>query len=169
MSDFTAETFFKTFDPERTGQGTTVRHVDSILDFGQVTDNMIILKEDPAHDAFTDATDLVRSLKLGIDYGYYRDGWMDERAKLRVMTGSTGNIRMEMMYPGNLTGRETVSIKKDGATVIWPLTSNISEYTIHGEPYRITELEFTQNFHVEPAAEQRGEDRLALIVNFVTE
>ena len=57
MSDFTAETFFKTFDPERTGQGTKVTHVDSMLDFGQVTENMIVLKEDPAPETFVTVTE----------------------------------------------------------------------------------------------------------------
>ncbi len=169
MSDFTAETFFKTFDPERTGQGTTVKHVESILDFGQVTPNMLVLKEDPAHDCFTDATDLVRSLKLGVDYGYYRDGWMDEKAKIRILTGPSGDILFETMYPGNLTGRETIKVKTPEETLVFPIHSNVDHFKVEAEPRQIVELEFEQNFHVEPAAEQRGTDRLAMIVTFTTE
>ena len=169
MSDFTAETFFKTFDPERTGQGTTVRHVESILDFGQVTPNMLILKEDPAHDCFTDATDLVRSLKLGVDYGYYRDGWMDERAKIRILTGPSGVISFETMYPGNLTGKEQIKVKTGKEILVFPVLNNVDHFKVEAEPRQIVELEFETNFHVEPAAEQRGTDRLAIIANFTTE
>ena len=169
MSDFTAETFFKTFDPKRTGQGTTVRHVESILDFGQVTPNMLVLKEDPAHDCFTDATDLVRSLKLGVDYGYYRDGWMDERAKIRILTGPSGDISFETMYPGNLTGLETITVRTGEKNLVFRVLNNVDHFTVEAEPRQIVELEFEQNFHVEPAAEQRGTDRLSMIVTFKTE
>ncbi|MBQ7534784.1 MAG: hypothetical protein IJT43_04105 [Stomatobaculum sp.] len=169
MSDFTAETFFKTFDPERTGQGTTVTHVDSMLDFGQVTENMLVLKEDPAHNSFTDATDLIRSIKLGVDYGYYRDGWMDEKAHIRIMTGESGEISMHVMYPGNLKGNETITIVRGGKTeYAFNLRTNEAAFTLTAQPRQIVELEFRQNFYVENAAEQRGEDRLSMLVEFTT-
>lgn len=170
MSDFTAETFFKTFDPERTGQGTTVRHVEGITDLGQISDNMIVLKEDPAHDSFTDATAIVRSMKLDIEYGYYRDNWMDEEAHLRIMTGKSGEIRMTLTYPGNLTGTEVVTIRKDDEEQFTiPLSENQSEFVIHAEPYRIVDLRFSQNFYLPNAAEQRGEGRLSLLIGFTAE
>ena len=169
MSDFTAETFFKTFDPERTGQGTKVTHVDSMLDFGQVTENMIVLKEDPAHNSFTDATDLVRTIKLEVDYGYYRDGWMDENAHIRIMTGESGEIGMKVMYPGNLKGNETITITRGGKTqYMFNLRTNEAAFTITAQPRQIVELEFSQNFYVENAAEQRGTDRLSMLVEFTT-
>ena len=169
MSDFTAETFFKTFDPERTGQGTKVTHVDSMLDFGQVTENMIVLKEDPAHNSFTDATDLVRTIKLEVDYGYYRDGWMDENAHIRIMTGESGEISMKVMYPGNLKGNEQITIVRGGKTqYVFNLRTNEAAYTITAQPRQIVELEFSQNFYVENAAEQRGADRLSMLVEFTT-
>ena len=146
-----------------------MRHVESILDFGQVTPNMLVLKEDPAHDCFTDATDLVRSLKLGVDYGYYRDGWMDERAKIRILTGSSGVISFETMYPGNLTGKEQIKVKTGKEILVFPVLNNVDHFKVEAEPRQIVELEFETNFHVEPAAEQRGTDRLAIIANFTTE
>ena len=169
MSDFTAETFFKTFDPERTGQGTRVTHVDSMLDFGQVTENMIVLKEDPAHNSFTDATDLIKSIKLGVDYGYYRDGWMDENARIRIMTGESGEISMRVMYPGNLRGNEEITVQRGGTTkYAFRLRTNEAAFTITAQPRQIVELMFSQNFYVENAAEQRGKDRLSMIVEFTT-
>ena len=53
MSDFTGETFFKTFDPERKAEGTHVYHVEDIGDIRR-NENCIILKEDPENNAFTE-------------------------------------------------------------------------------------------------------------------
>ena len=68
MSDFTARTFFKVFDKERKAEGTTVQFVDSILEIGQVTDQMLILTEDPAHNGFQDITEMIQ-LKMPADRG----------------------------------------------------------------------------------------------------
>uniref|UniRef100_UPI000A786818 hypothetical protein n=1 Tax=Clostridium sp. NkU-1 TaxID=1095009 RepID=UPI000A786818 len=77
MSDFTARTFFKTFDKERLAEGTEVTFIQSIHDIGLVTPNMLILREDPAHNAFQDVTDFVRNLKFELVYGCYETaGWM---------------------------------------------------------------------------------------------
>lgn len=170
MSAFTADTFFKTFDPERSGQGTSVRHAERITDFGQVTDNMLILKEDPAHNAFTDVTGLVKELKLSVTKGYYPDGWMDEEAEIRLLTGKSGIIRMECMYPGNLQGGEAVSVRiNDGESQSLSLKENICEFQIEAAPCQMAALQFQTNFHVEDAKEQRGEKELAMIVNFTAE
>lgn len=53
MSDFTGETFFKTFDPERKAEGTKVYHVEDIGDIRR-NENCIVLKEDPENNAFTE-------------------------------------------------------------------------------------------------------------------
>ena len=113
MSDFTARTFFKVFDPKMKAEGTKVEFIDSIRDIGQVDDQMLVLREDPAHNAFQDITDFVRSLKLQIDYGYYSDDWMDEHASLTVMAGSTGEIELEFMYPGVMSGVCHFTLLKD--------------------------------------------------------
>ncbi len=51
MSEFTGETFFKTFDPERRAEGTSVVHVE---DAGQVpeAEDCVVLREVPERDAF---------------------------------------------------------------------------------------------------------------------
>ena len=185
MSTFTAETFFKTFDPERTGQGTTVRHVDSAMDTGQVTDRTVVLKEVPEHNRFVDVTEIIRELQLSPQYGYYKDGWMDEKAEVRLLTGESGEIAISCMYPGNLDGTERIRIRARGAVPddaartagravapdTWelPLTSNIQTFGFHSDPHRFVEFTFSQNFYVENAAEQRGSDRLSMIVTFKAE
>ena len=166
MSDFTANTFFKVFDPERKAQGTRVVHIKSIRDFGLVTDNMLVLREDPENNAFQDVTEFVRELKLKPEYGYYRDGWMDEHAEISVMAGSTGSIDLEIMYPGLLRGGETISITREG----WPpdtmaVQSSVIRTSIHVEPFQTVRLRFDYNFYMQDAQEQRGVDRLAAIVN----
>jgi hypothetical protein len=166
MSDFTADTFFKTFDGKRNAEGTTVEHADSIKNFGLVTDRMLILKEDTEHDLFTDVTDAIRNVKLGIYYGYYRDGWMDRTAEIDLMTGSEGKAELEMVYPGNLTGTEQVTIWQDGVKhKPVDLKENIQKETVTAPPYQIIHLKFENNFEFPNAEEKRGEEPLSLIVN----
>ena len=50
MSDFTARTFFKVYDKDRTAEGTRVEFIDSIRDIGLVNDRMLVLREDPDHN-----------------------------------------------------------------------------------------------------------------------
>lgn len=170
MSEFTAKTFFKTFDPARTGQGTSVRHVERLTDFGQVTENMLILQEDPAHNRFLDITEPAREMKLEVETGYYRDGWMDEEADIRLLTGKSGEIRMHCMYPGDLRGDEYFLLRvNQGEAQRFVMQRNVSDFSIQAEPRQIAELTFCTSFHVENAAEQRGEKRLAMIVNFTAE
>lgn len=169
MSDFTARTFFKVFDPKMKAEGTKVEFIDSIRDIGQVDDQMLVLREDPAHNAFQDITDFVRSLKLQIDYGYYSDGWMDEHASLTVMAGSTGEIELEFMYPGVMSGGEAIYITKDKEPACTlPLHSSVVNTTLQAEPWQLVHLEFDYNFYMQNAREQRGEDRLAAIVHITT-
>lgn len=170
MSEFTAETFFKTFDPKRDGQGTSLRHVEKLTDFGQLSEQMLVLEEEPERNAFRDVTEAVRRMKLEAETGYYRDGWMDERAKIYLLTGRTGEIRMRCMYPGNLRGDEYFELRMNGGeTRRFALRENISEYAIQAEPRQIAALEFSTSFYVEDAAEQRGDGRLAMIVSFAAD
>ena len=52
MSDFTGRTFFKTFDPERKAEGTTVVHVDTKQDLPPASEDVIFLEEVPEDNAF---------------------------------------------------------------------------------------------------------------------
>lgn len=170
MSDFTAETFFKTFSPGHDGGGITVRHVKSFLDFGQVTKNMLVLKEDTANNLFNDITDAVRSIKLNIDYGYYRDGWMDQNAEISVMTARGGSIHFEFLYPGNLTGSEEVTIEREnGEKEVVPLRTNMTNFTLQADGSQIILLKLSCNFVMPGAEEQRGRDPLSVIVNISTD
>lgn len=170
MSDFTAETFFKVYDQKRKAEGTTVVFIDDLRDIGQVTDQMLVLREDPAHNGYQDITDYVRSLKCEILYGYYRDGWMDEDAAIRVMAGADGKISLEFMYPGNLVGNEEVTmiLNRDMEQEI-AMTENIIRRSVQVRPYETVELEFHNNFYLPDAQEQRGEKKLSVIMNIKTE
>lgn len=166
MSDFTARTFFKVFDKDRTAQGTKVEFINSIRDIGLVDDRMLVLREDPEHNGFQDITQFVQELKLQVDYGYYEDGWMDENASLTVMAGETGRIDLEILYPGIMTGGETVKITKDrGETITVPVQSSVVDTSIQAEPWQMVHLDFNCNFYMQGAKEQRGKDRLAAIVH----
>ena len=52
--------------------------IENIRDIGLVDDRMLVLREDPDHEGFQDITEIVREMKLQVDYGYYSDaGWMN--------------------------------------------------------------------------------------------
>ncbi len=170
VSDFYASTFFKTFDKEKKAEGTEVRFVDSIRDFGLVTNNMLVLREDPAFYAYQDITDMVRNLKCEPVYGYYRDGWMDESAKVRIMAGGTGVIHLQLLYPGVMEGTEETEITINGESVrTVKIDQSILDLDLSAEPYQIVELTFENNFYLKDAQEQRGEKRFSMIVNFTAD
>ena len=170
MSEFTGETFFKIYDKQRQAEGTQVIHIDSHRDIGLIGDQMLVLREDPAHNAFQDITAFLRNLKVERLTGCYQDGWMDEEAGVIVMAGSTGEITMEIMYPGNLIGGEVLTIEygNDGHEVLH-LTENVSYYSIRTEPYTLVPLTFHANFYMPDAQEQRGEKRLAFLLNMTAD
>lgn len=166
MSDFTARTFFKVFDPKRKAEGTEVERINSIRDIGLVDDRMIILSEDPEHNGYRDVTALVRDMKLQTKYGYYSDGWMDQKAALTVMAGGEGRLHLEFMYPGIMTGGEAIRITRDGGEpVILPVRSSVVEADLSVSPWQMVELEFECNFYMQNAQEQRGEEKLATILH----
>ncbi|WP_349946223.1 hypothetical protein ABFV83_19320 [Lacrimispora sp. BS-2] len=166
MSDFTARTFFKTFDKERLAEGTEVTFIQSIHDIGLVTPNMLILREDPAHNAFQDVTDFVRNLKFELVYGCYEDGWLDESAKVRIMAGKEGKIGFKFYYPGVITGLEQITVTVNGgASQVIPITSNTVTAEIDAPALQVTELAFECNFFYEDAAEQRGEKHLSVVAS----
>lgn len=166
MSDFTGRTFFKTFDKERLAEGTEVTFIESIHDIGLVTPNMLILREDPAHNAFQDVTDFVRSLKFERVYGCYEDGWLDESAKVRIMAGKEGKIGLKFYYPGAITGLEQIAVTINGKeTQVIPITSNTVTAEIEATAFQVTELTFESNFYYENASEQRGDKNLSVVAS----
>ncbi len=166
MSDFTRDTFFKVYDQNRRAEGLEVTIVDDIRAFGQVTVDMLVLTEVPEQNAFKVITAFVRNLKCEITSGYYRDGWMDQKAAIRVMAGGTGKIVLDCYYPGALTGDETITVTSGGEELAeLSLTAASQVFTLEAEPYQWIPLEFETNFYTEDADEQRGTEKMALIVH----
>lgn len=170
MSDFTARTFFKVYDKERLAEGTNVIHIDDIREIGLVTDDMLILREEPEFDRFQDITQAVRELKCRSIYGYYDDGWMDERSEFQVMAGSTGTIRMKFFYPGELTGDQWMTVYVNGEPQYYlGFDSNTLEISLERQPYETVNLRCETNFFVPDAKEQRGERKLAVLMSMTAD
>lgn len=170
MSDFTARTFFKVYDKERLAEGTNVVHIDDIREIGLVTDDMLILREEPEFDRFQDITQAVRELKCRSIYGYYDDGWMDERSEFQVMAGSTGTIRMKFFYPGELTGDQWMTVYVNGEPQYYlGFDTNTLEISLERQPYETVNLRCETNFFVPDAKEQRGERKLAVLMSMTAD
>lgn len=170
MSDFTAETFFKVFDRRRKAEGTNVIFIDSIRDIGLVTDQMLVIREDPDQNGFQDITQFVKKLKFDVDYGYYPDGWMDEECSFSLLCGEKGEVHFRFLYPGLLSGKEKTEIYVDGE-LYQEISVNENIYYGHilAEPYQTLEIEIKSNFFVENAQEQRGEKKLTALVEIKAE
>lgn len=166
MSDFTGRTFFKTFDPAHTGQGTRVRHVASVYDIGLVDPGMLVLFEDPLHNAFLDETRAVREMKCAVGYGYYADEWMDQSASLDILLQGSSALRFHVTYPGTLRGGEEITVESGNSVQHFPLTENEEDFTITGVPWALNTFRFSTNFKVADAREQRGSEPLAMLVHF---
>jgi len=170
MSDFTARTFFKTFDSKRLAEGTEVTFIDSIRDIGLVTPNMLILREDPEHNAFQDVTAFVKDLKFQRVYGSYQDGWLDEDAKIRIMAGKEGKIKLKFYYPGAITGLEHITVTVDGTEkAVVTIDSSTATAQIDVPAYKVSELRFESNFYYQAASEQRGEKHLAVVTEITAD
>lgn len=170
MSDFTANTFFKVFDPERKAEGTEVVHINDVRDVGLVTEDMLVLAEEPQFNRFQDVTRTVKNMKCRSLYGYYDDGWMDERAEMQVMAGSTGEISMDFYYPRELTEDQWVTVYVDGEPEIYLQFDQDQMHTaVQVRPYQVVNLRFEANFYVPDAQEQRGERKLAAILKLTAD
>ncbi|MGN0372392.1 MAG: hypothetical protein ACI4F3_06205 [Enterocloster sp.] len=171
VSDFTARTFFKVFQKDRTAELTKVVFIDSIQDMGLVDDNTLVLQEDPEHNRYVDITRTVQTTKVHVNYGYYyKDYWMDEHGELVVMSGARGLINLEIMFPGIMEGGEMITITRDdGEPEHIPLKSSVVNHQIQAEPWQFVKLKFDYNFYMQNAGEQRGEDRLAALVRISVE
>ena len=71
---------------------------------------MLVLREDPDHEGFQDITEIVREMKLQVDYGYYSDGWMDEHASLTVMAGAVSYTHLDV-YKRQPTASMTAKLR----------------------------------------------------------
>lgn len=165
LSQFTAETFLKVYDRKKQGENTTIRFIDSDIDLEEIHDDMVILREDPDHNAYQDVTDFIRDQRLTLVYGSYPDGWVDENARIIYRNGDRNGMVLSFYYPGEITGNEVCRIRVNGKQMRDLIfTDNSMKYEIDAAPYQTISLEFSCNFHVRDAKEQRGEERLAMIV-----
>lgn len=170
VSDFTARTFYKVYQKERTAQLTEVKFIDSVWEIGLVSDDMLVLKEDPDNNDYADVTDFVRDMKLHVEYGYYRDNWMDEEGRVTVMAGADGLINLEFIFPGVLEGGELATVtREDGQELRVPLRANVTTAQIQAEPWERVPLTFHYNFHMQGVDDQRSGYRLATLVRFSVE
>lgn len=165
MEDFTRDTFLKVFDKGRKAENTRIVHLDDVREIGLVTDDMVILQEDPAHNCYQNITRAVRTMKCRGIYGYYEDGWIDENARIQVMAGSQGVIELDFYYPGEITRDQWIMIYVNEEPQAYLELRGAQTHTIiETEPYETLTLDFRTNFYVPDAREQRGEQRLAVVL-----
>ncbi len=170
LSEEDARTFFSTFNRGQKREPVEVTFVNSIRDFGQVRNNMLILQEDTKFQAYQDITGFVKNLKCEPVYGYYPDEWMGETAKIRVMAGETGSVRLQLMYPGMMTGEEVSTIYQDGVLVQQvKIVENITYVDLETEPFNTIELDFENNFYTKNAYESSEGKRLAMMMRVTTD
>ncbi|MCI8725569.1 MAG: hypothetical protein HFG66_05455 [Hungatella sp.] len=170
LTEENAKTFFRTFSRGQKAESVEVIFADSIRDFGLIRNNMVILREEPKFHVYQDITSFVKDLKCDAVYGYYPDEWMGETAKIRVMAGETGNIQLQLMYPGAMTGEEISSIYQDGVLVREiQIEENITYVDLQTEPYNIVELDFENNFYSKNAYESSEGTRLAMMVRITAD
>ena len=165
MSDFTAETFLKVYDTDGEAANTTIKFIDSDLDYKTVPEDAVILWEDKANDAYIDVTEFVKHQRRNYAYGSYSDGWIDEHAKIVIMNENKDVLKLGCYYPGKITGNEVCQIKVNGKRMPdLVFTENYMTYEIPSAPYQMISLEFSCNFYVKDAQEKRGEENLAMVV-----
>ena len=166
ISEFTAETFLKVYDRDGKGKNTELRFIDSDFDLPEITDDMIILGEDPEANGFQDVTEFVKNRRFNLAYGSYDDGWIDEKARIVFENGDHDGLVLRCYYPGKITGDQVCRIRLNGKQMPdLVFTDNNMEYEIPAAPHQTISLEFSCNFYVKDAKERRGEDRLSMIVS----
>lgn len=170
MSKFTEETFFKVFDRQKREDCVAVKHIMDVREIGLVNDNMLVIQEDPEHNRFQDVTHVVKTFKCRPIYGYYDDNWLDERAEIQVMAGSTGEIHLTLNYPRDLSEDQWTTIYVNGeAQTYLEFKENTETTTIKVAPFEPVTLRFESNFYVPNALEKRGATKLALLLGITAD
>ncbi len=167
LSDFDALEFFRAYNPDI--REDIVTFIDNYRDIGVVNEDMIVLTEDKKNNEYVNVTDFLRNIKVENIYGHYDDGWTDEEAKFNVMSGEHGRIHFEIMYPGELTGNESIEIDANGEKETLDLVSNITYYEIDTTPNTVIPIQMKSNFYMPDAKEQRGDKKLSFILNIKIE
>lgn len=170
MDDDTEDTFFRVFDRLNRPDSTRVVHIEDVRDIGLVTDDMLVIQEDPENNRFQDVTHVVKTFKCRPIYGFYDDGWLDERAKVQVMAGSTGQINMTFNYPRDLQKDQWLTVYvNDEPQIYLNFDENTKTASIQADPYEPVTLRFESNFYVPNALEKRGVTRLAVLFSMTAD
>ena len=85
------------------------------------------------------------------------------------MSGEHGQIHFEIMYPGELTGNESIEVDANGEKETLDLVSNITYYEIDTTPNALIPIQMKSNFYMPEAKEQRGDNKLSFILNIKIE
>ena len=170
MDDFTQAEFFRVFDRLNREDCVKVVHIRDLRDIGLITDDMLVIQEDPENNRFQDITHAASLFKCRPIYGFYDDGWLDERASVQVMAGSTGEIHLSFNYPRDLTDDQWLTVYVDGEpTEYINFTEQNEECAIQVDPYQPVTLRFESNFYVPNALEKRGVTRLAVLLKMTAD
>ncbi len=170
FSDFTLRTFLKVYDRSRTDDETRILVAENEFDVPEITDNMVVLREVPSENAYENVTEILKTQRFDYVYGSYDDGWIDEEAEIDLLTPDSDILTLQCYYPGTITGNEIVKIRMNGEEMPeLVLTDNMTYCELPVKPREKITLEFSCNFFVEGAREKRGEDNLAMIVEFITD
>ena len=170
MDDFTQAEFFRVFDRLNREDCVKVVHIRDLRDIGLITDDMLVIQEDPENNRFQDITHAASLFKCRPICGFYDDGWLDERASVQVMAGSTGEIHLSFNYPRDLTDDQWLTVYVDGEpTEYINFTEQNAECAIQVDPYQPVTLRFESNFYVPNALEKRGVTRLAVLLKMTAD
>ena len=167
LSDFDALEFFRAYNPDI--REDIVTFIGNYRDVGVVNEDMIVLTEDKKSNEYVNVTDFLKNIRVENIYGHYDDGWTDEEAKFNVMSGEHGQIHFEIMYPGELTGNESIKMDANGEQETLDLVSNITYYEIDTTPNTVIPIRMKSNFYMPDAKEQRGDKKLSFILNIKIE
>ena len=174
LDDYITDTFWRPYRKDKSQALPRVTIIDSLEEAGQITDkeNVYVLKEDKVLQRYIDVTPLVKVEKFKAVYGYYEDGWMDQKARVDVFTGTSGEIRLDCYYPRELKGGETVTISSEGRELITYELTDQWPVIIFPAPAQqeYVPLDISMNFYVEDAKEEpRGETPMRMVVTFTAE
>ena len=71
MDDFTQAEFFRVFDRLNRDDCVRVVHIKDLRDIGLITDDMLVIQEDPENNRFQDITHAASLFKCRPIYGFY--------------------------------------------------------------------------------------------------
>lgn len=172
--EYRMDAFWRPYRTDKSQPLPTVKFIDSLGEAWPITDRdkKIVLKADPEHHRYVDVTSMIKIKKYQNVYGYYEhDGWMDQKTKIRVFTGTSGQLRIGFYAPKEITGNETITVSSGGRVIQEiHLKDHWADLVIPVMKQRYIELDIECNFYsVDPSQEMRGETPMAINVQMSAE